>query len=84
MTVFFWHLSICACQTSEIVLHWDFDISIWIAAGIVMIYTFLADLPAQYIRGAAIFLIVLGLSPLVIVGLGRGRLVEYQITTQPE
>jgi len=51
-------------------LKWDFDISIWLAAGIVMVYTFLGGLTsAVYNEVLQFFLIVLGLSPLVIVAL---------------
>ena len=54
----------------EIILNWDFDVSIWVAAGIVMIYTFLGGLTsAVYNEVLQFFLIVLGLSPLVIVAL---------------
>jgi len=51
-------------------LGWDFYISIWVAAGVVMIYTFLGGLTsAVYNEVLQFFLIVLGLSPLVIVAL---------------
>ena len=71
MTVFSSGISLYAlAKLLEITLHWDFDVSIWIAAGIVMIYTFLGGLTsAVYNEVLQFFLIVLGLSPLVIVAL---------------
>jgi SSS family solute:Na+ symporter len=71
MTVFSSGISLYAlAKMLEIILHWDFDVSIWIAAGIVMIYTFLGGLTsAVYNEVLQFFLIVLGLSPLVAVAL---------------
>lgn len=71
MTVFSSGISLYAlAKLLEIILHWNFDVSIWIAAGIVMIYTFLGGLTsAVYNEVLQFFLIVLGLSPLVIVAL---------------
>lgn len=71
MTVFSSGISLYAlAKMLEIILKWDFDVSIWIAAGIVMIYTFLGGLTsAVYNEVLQFFLIVLGLSPLVIVAL---------------
>lgn len=71
MTIFSSGISLYAlAKLLEIVLHWDFDVSIWIAAGIVMIYTFMGGLTsAVYNEVLQFFLIVLGLSPLVIVAL---------------
>src|SRR6476469_1497195 len=71
MTVFSSGISLYAlAKMLEIILHWDFDISIWVAAGIVMIYTFLGGLTsAVYNEVLQFFLIVLGLSPLVVVAL---------------
>lgn len=71
MTVFSSGISLYAlAKMLEIILHWNFDVSIWIAAGIVMIYTFLGGLTsAVYNEVLQFFLIVLGLSPLVIVAL---------------
>ncbi|HNR06885.1 MAG TPA: sodium:solute symporter family protein [Saprospiraceae bacterium] len=71
MTIFSSGISLYAlAKLLEIILHWDFDVSIWIAAGIVMIYTFLGGLTsAVYNEVLQFFLIVLGLSPLVIVAL---------------
>lgn len=69
MTVFSSGISLYAlAKLLEIILKWDFDVSIWIAAGIVMIYTFVGGLTsAVYNEVLQFFLIVLGLSPLVIV-----------------
>jgi SSS family solute:Na+ symporter len=71
MTVFSSGISLYAlAKMLEIILHWNFDISIWVAAGIVMVYTFLGGLTsAVYNEVLQFFLIVLGLSPLVIVAL---------------
>jgi SSS family solute:Na+ symporter len=71
MTVFSSGISLYAlAKLLEIILNWDFDVSIWVAAGIVMVYTFLGGLTsAVYNEVLQFFLIVLGLSPLVIVAL---------------
>ncbi|HEY2721739.1 MAG TPA: sodium:solute symporter family protein [Chitinophagaceae bacterium] len=71
MTVFSSGISLYAlAKLLQVILKWDFDISIWVAAGIVMIYTFLGGLTsAVYNEVLQFFLIVLGLSPLVIVAL---------------
>ena len=71
MTLFSSGISLYAlAKLLEVILKWDFDISIWLAAGIVMVYTFLGGLTsAVYNEVLQFFLIVLGLSPLVIVAL---------------
>lgn len=71
MTVFSSGISLYAlAKLLEITLNWDFDFSIWVAAGIVMAYTFLGGLTsAVYNEVLQFFLIVLGLSPLVIVAM---------------
>jgi SSS family solute:Na+ symporter len=71
MTVFSSGISLYAlAKLLEVVLHWNFDLSIVIAAGIVMVYTFLGGLTsAVYNEVLQFFLIVLGLSPLVIIAL---------------
>ena len=71
MTVFSSGISLFAlAKLFEAVLGWDFDWSIWIAAGIVLIYTFVGGLTsAVYNEVLQFFLIVLGLSPLVIIAL---------------
>lgn len=54
----------------QTLLGWPFDISILLAAGIVMIYTFVGGLTsAVYNEVLQFFLIVLGIAPLVYVGL---------------
>lgn len=87
MTVFSSGISLYAlAKLLEVILKWDFDISVWIAAGIVMVYTFLGGLTsAVYNEVLQFFLIVLGLSPLVIVALqdaGGWENVKQQL--QPE
>jgi SSS family solute:Na+ symporter len=71
MTIFSSGISLFAlAKLLEVILHWDFDVSIWLAAGIVMVYTFLGGLTsAVYNEVLQFFLIVLGLSPLVVVAL---------------
>jgi SSS family solute:Na+ symporter len=87
MTVFSSGISLYAlAKLLEVILHWDFDISIWVAAGIVMIYTFLGGLTsAVYNEVLQFFLIVLGLSPLVIVALqDAGGWENIKTQLQPE
>src|SRR6478735_6572252 len=87
MTVFSSGISLYAlAKLLEVILKWDFDVSIWIAAGIVMIYTFLGGLTsAVYNEVLQFFLIVLGLSPLVIVGLqDAGGWSNIKSQLQPE
>jgi SSS family solute:Na+ symporter len=87
MTVFSSGISLYAlAKLMETILHWDFDISIWISAGIVMIYTFLGGLTsAVYNEVLQFFLIVLGLSPLVIISLhDAGGWDNIKALLQPE
>lgn len=87
MTVFSSGISLYAlAKLLEIILGWQFDTSIWIAAGIVMIYTFLGGLTsAVYNEVLQFFLIVLGLSPLVIVALqDAGGWEGIKASLQPE
>ena len=87
MTVFSSGISLYAlAKLLEVVLKWDFDISIWVAAGIVMIYTFLGGLTsAVYNEVLQFFLIVLGLSPLVIMALqDAGGWANIKAQLQPE
>jgi SSS family solute:Na+ symporter len=87
MTIFSSGISLYAlAKLLEIILHWDFDISIWVAAGVVMIYTFLGGLTsAVYNEVLQFFLIVLGLSPLVIVALhDAGGWENIKAQLQPE
>jgi len=71
MTVFSSGISLFAlAKLLELILGWRFGVSIWMAAGIVMVYTFMGGLTsAVYNEVLQFFLIVLGLSPLVIVAL---------------
>ncbi|MBS1576147.1 MAG: sodium:solute symporter family protein [Bacteroidetes bacterium] len=87
MTVFSSGVSLYAlAKLLEIILKWDFDVSIWLAAGIVMAYTFLGGLTsAVYNEVLQFFLIVLGLSPLVIVALqDAGGWAAIKANLQPE
>jgi len=87
MTVFSSGISLYAlAKLLEVILKWDFDVSIWVAAGIVMIYTFLGGLTsAVYNEVLQFFLIVLGLSPLVIVALhDAGGWANIKAQLQPE
>lgn len=87
MTVFSSGISLYAlAKLLEIILNWDFDVSIWVSAGIVMVYTFLGGLTsAVYNEVLQFFLIVLGLSPLVIVALhDAGGWANIKAQLQPE
>jgi SSS family solute:Na+ symporter len=54
----------------QTLLGWNFNLSIGLAAGIVMVYTFLGGLTsAVYNEVLQFFLIVLGIAPLVYIGL---------------
>lgn len=51
-------------------LGWDINLTIWLAAGVVLVYTALGGLTSSiYNEVLQFFLIVLGLAPLVIVGI---------------
>ncbi len=71
MTIFSSGISLYAlAKLLEVILNWNFDLCIWVAAGIVMVYTLLGGLTsAVYNEVLQFFLIVLGLSPLVIIAL---------------
>lgn len=87
MTVFSSGISLYAlAKLLEVILHWNFDLCIWLAAGIVMLYTFLGGLTsAVYNEVLQFFLIVLGLSPLVIVALhDAGGWNNIQQNLQPQ
>ncbi|HSN08923.1 MAG TPA: sodium:solute symporter family protein [Hanamia sp.] len=87
MTVFSSGISLYAlAKLLEVILHWDFDVSIAIAAGIVMVYTFLGGLTsAVYNEVLQFFLIVLGLSPLVVVALhDAGGWANIKTLLQPQ
>lgn len=54
----------------EKLLHWPFDVSVWVSAGIVLAYTYLGGLSsAIYNEVLQFFIIVIGLFPLVFLGL---------------
>jgi SSS family solute:Na+ symporter len=87
MTVFSSGISLFAlAKLLEVILHWDFDVSVWLAAGIVMVYTFLGGLTsAVYNEVLQFFLIVLGLSPLMIIALhDAGGWENVKAQLQPE
>lgn len=73
MTVFSSGISLYALAAlMETILGWPFDVSIWLSAGIVLIYTFLGGLTsAVYNEVLQFFLIVLGIAPLVIIGMDK-------------
>lgn len=89
MTIFSSGISLYAlAKLLEVILHWDFDLSIAVAAGIVLAYTFLGGLTsAVYNEVLQFFLIVLGLSPLVIVALqdaGGWENIKTVLADKPE
>jgi solute:Na+ symporter, SSS family len=54
----------------ETVLHWPFNVSLWVSAAVVLVYIFLGGLTsAIYNEVLQFFLIVLGFLPLVFLGL---------------
>ena len=71
MTIFSSGISLYAlAMLMQVILGWDFNVSIWIAAGIVLAYTFLGGLTsAVYNEVLQFFLIVLGIAPLVYIGM---------------
>jgi len=73
MTVFSSGISLYAlAMLMEIILKWNFDVSIWLAAGIVLAYIYLGGLTsAVYNEVLQFFLIVLGIAPLVYVGMTK-------------
>jgi SSS family solute:Na+ symporter len=73
MTVFSSGISLYAlAMLMQAFLGWDFDVCIWVAAGIVLIYTYLGGLTsAVYNEVLQFFLIVLGIAPLVYIGLNK-------------
>ncbi len=73
MTVFSSGISLYAlAMLLNIILGWDFNVSVFLAAGIVLIYTFLGGLTsAVYNEVLQFFLIVLGITPLVYLGMQK-------------
>jgi SSS family solute:Na+ symporter len=56
----------------KLLLHWDMNASIFIAAGVVLVYTYLGGLTSSiYNEVMQFFLIVFGLLPISIIGLCR-------------
>jgi SSS family solute:Na+ symporter len=56
----------------KLLLHWDMNVSIFIAAGVVLVYTYLGGLTSSiYNEVMQFFLIVFGLLPISIIGLCR-------------
>ncbi len=54
----------------EKLLHWPFDASVWVSAGIVLVYTFMGGLSsAIYNEVLQFFIILIGLLPLVLLSL---------------
>jgi SSS family solute:Na+ symporter len=73
MTVFSSGISLYAlAMLMQVILGWDFNITIWVAASIVLVYTYLGGLTsAVYNEVLQFFLIVLGIAPLVYLGLEK-------------
>jgi len=71
MTVFSSGISLYALAIlMQTILGWDFNVSIWLAAGIVLIYILLGGLTsAVYNEVLQFFLIVLGIAPLIYIGM---------------
>lgn len=71
MTIFSSGISLYALALLfQIILGWKFEFSIFLASGIVLVYTFLGGLTsAVYNEVLQFFLIVLGIAPLVYIGL---------------
>jgi len=73
MTVFSSGVSLYAlAMLMNAILGWDFDMCIWVAATVVLIYIFLGGLTsAVYNEVLQFFLIVLGIAPLVFLALNK-------------
>ncbi len=71
MTIFSSGISLYALALLlKIILGWSFEFSVFLAAGIVLVYTFLGGLTsAVYNEVLQFFLIVLGIAPVVFIGL---------------
>jgi len=78
MTIFSSGVSLYAlAMLMNVVLGWNFDVSIWMAAGVVLVYTYLGGLTsAVYNEVLQFFLIVLGIAPLVYIGLDKAGGIE--------
>jgi solute:Na+ symporter, SSS family len=73
MTVFSSGISLYAlAMLMQAILGWDFNMCIWIAAGVVLVYIFLGGLTsAVYNEVLQFFLIILGIAPLVYIALHK-------------
>jgi SSS family solute:Na+ symporter len=73
MTVFSSGISMYAlAKLLELLLGWDFNVSLWVSGGIVLAYIYLGGLTsAIYNEVLQFFLIVLGFAPLVYLGLSN-------------
>jgi len=73
MTVFSSGISLYAlAMLMQTILGWDFSVSVWAASGIVLAYTLLGGLTsAVYNEVLQFFLIVLGIAPLVFIGMQK-------------
>lgn len=82
MTVFSSGVSLYAlAMLMETILGWNFDVSIWVAAGVVLIYTFSGGLTgAIYNEVLQFFLIIIGIAPLVYIGMDKIGGIEGIIT----
>jgi SSS family solute:Na+ symporter len=82
MTVFSSGISLYAlAMLLQTILGWDFDISVWVAAGIVLVYTYLGGLTsAVYNEVLQFFLIIIGIAPLVYIGLEKAGGIEGIVT----
>src|SRR5690625_4120995 len=71
MTIFSSGISLYALALLlKVILGWDFEVSVLLASGIVLIYTYMGGLTsAVYNEVLQFFLIVLGIAPLVYIGL---------------
>lgn len=78
MTVFSSGVSLYALAALlEIILGWDFNVSIWLAASVVLVYILLGGLTsAVYNEVLQFFLIVLGIAPLVYLGFQKAGGIE--------
>lgn len=78
MTVFSSGVSLYAlAMLMEVILGWNFDLSIWLAAGVVLVYTFSGGLTgAIYNEVLQFFLIIIGIAPLVYIGLDKAGGIE--------
>ncbi len=86
MTIFSSGISLYALALLlKIILGWSFEFSVFTAAGIVLIYTFLGGLTsAVYNEVLQFFLIVLGIAPVVFIGLSQAGGWEGVAANLPE